>query len=374
MPIDTLFKAIELADIDAFQVLIGADADIDEIDLDEYQATPLSYACDRGAEAFVTALLDAGADINRAAFAPPLVAAATHGFGNIVSRLIAAGADLSAADESGQTALWIAAARGFADIARLLVEAGADPTQADLDGKLPAVIAEENGHGELAAYLNQPFVFPESHPLWEHSDRNAKTAAKARLDELAAPTQTAEDLPQWTFSKGMATLKLGDGCVTQDFTSLASSGNVEVTRAMLDASLHPDWVMFRGQPTALMQASRSGELGVVELLLERGADPNYRDDRGQSALHLALFKPSPRRHPPVVERLLAAGADPNAADNAGQRPLHMAIHHAVPAIVKALINAGGDPFIRDRAGRMPADWLQGAGKNAAAVKKLLEEA
>ncbi|WP_224244720.1 ankyrin repeat domain-containing protein [Hyalangium gracile] len=366
-----LFEAIEHADLSALERLLAAGADPDEADVHAYQATPLSYACDRGETGAVRILLSAGADPNVSAYAPPLVAAATHGFAELVEILLKAGASVNDADETGTGALWIAAANGFADIARCLVEAGANREQADHDGQSPADVALENGHAALANYLADPTRYPATHAFWRSSKKNARKAAQARRDAVqkeAAGGAPAE--PEWTFSGGIAR----SPWATQDFPSIASQGNLKLARAMLDAGLDPDWTQFKGHATALMQAARAGELAMVELLLTRGARPGHRTEKGLTALHMALFKPSARLHTPVVERLLAAGADPNAADQEGQRPLHMALSHAIPDIVKALIAAGGDPFLRDRAGRAPADWAPTRGKHAATIQALLEEA
>jgi len=54
--------------------------------------------------------------------------------------------------------------------------------------------------------------------------------------------------------------------------------------------------------------------------IEAGADPNGRDDGGDTALMVAADK----NWPEVVRALLARGADPNAAGRDGATPLHNA--------------------------------------------------
>jgi len=59
---------------------------------------------------------------------------------------------------------------------------------------------------------------------------------------------------------------------------------------------------------------------VAVALIEAGADPNGRDDGGDTALMVAADK----NWPEVVRALLARGADPNAAGRDGATPLHNA--------------------------------------------------
>ena len=57
-----------------------------------------------------------------------------------------------------------------------------------------------------------------------------------------------------------------------------------------------------------MAASLAGKLAVVELLLAKGADPNARGPRAQTALMWAVAQ----KHADVVKLLLARGADVHA--------------------------------------------------------------
>jgi hypothetical protein len=59
---------------------------------------------------------------------------------------------------------------------------------------------------------------------------------------------------------------------------------------------------------------------VAVALIEAGADPNSRDDAGDTALIVAANKGWPE----VVRALLAKGADPNAASRDGETPMHNA--------------------------------------------------
>ena len=85
-----------------------------------------------------------------------------------------------------------------------------------------------------------------------------------------------------------------------------------------------------GGYTALHLAVMKGELELVKLLLELGADPNRQADEARTVLPLALVHGCNLQ---VVELLLEAGAHLEAPDDNGFRPLHAAAEvGSVPGI------------------------------------------
>jgi uncharacterized protein len=91
----------------------------------------------------------------------------------------------------------------------------------------------------------------------------------------------------------------------------------EVTRLLLDAGSDITRRDARLQ-TALHYASAAGA-NAVSLLLNAGADVNAADSDGETALHLAAEQGSVG----TVFALLDRGADPNVRDNAGRRPVDL---------------------------------------------------
>jgi len=67
-------------------------------------------------------------------------------------------------------------------------------------------------------------------------------------------------------------------------------------------------------------AAAKGYSEVVAILLQHGADPNQKDQLGNTAMHLAACT----NHVPVVTLLLRAGTDLNTIDNNGRTPLQLA--------------------------------------------------
>jgi ankyrin len=83
------------------------------------------------------------------------------------------------------------------------------------------------------------------------------------------------------------------------------NGNAAILRKLLDAGADPNTATPGGE-TALMTASRTGNVEAVTLLIDRGANVNARDTvRAQTGLMWAVTE----NHPSIVKLLVARGAD-----------------------------------------------------------------
>jgi ankyrin repeat protein len=96
--------------------------------------------------------------------------------------------------------------------------------------------------------------------------------------------------------------------------------------------------VVQGGFTALLFATRSGDLEIATHLVGGGADVNDTSLSGTSALVVAAHS----GHTALATFLLEQGADPNAAD-AGYAALHTATLRGDQALVKALLARGADP-------------------------------
>jgi len=72
--------------------------------------------------------------------------------------------------------------------------------------------------------------------------------------------------------------------------------------------------------TKLHTAATYGRLAEVQMLLDQGANANYKNSFGETALHLA----AKAGHKEVVRLLLEAGSDGMAKNNDGKTPRHLA--------------------------------------------------
>ena len=120
-------------------------------------------------------------------------------------------------------------------------------------------------------------------------------------------------------------------------------------RELLERGADPNVRNFRGETPLHRAAIRNPDLDVSRTLIGAGADPNAQDEKGATPLHRAAHNPSTGR----ADLLIEAGADVGARDNSGATPLHRAAESGHAAMIVRLVEAGADPNARDQAGQTP---------------------
>ena len=104
----------------------------------------------------------------------------------------------------------------------------------------------------------------------------------------------------------------------------------------------------------MLRAARKGDTDIVQTLLEKGADVNFKGERGYTALINASSGTS--SNPETVRLLLSRGANVNAKNDANYTALHLAVEHYSGSsdekerkqmeIVDALLSKGADITVR----------------------------
>lgn len=124
-------------------------------------------------------------------------------------------------------------------------------------------------------------------------------------------------------------------------------GDVEVVRLLLDAGADPD--LKSGGYTPLGRAALLGHGQVAERLLKAGANPDLKSSDGNTPLTAAASM----NRVGVIQALLASDADPTLYNRLGRTPLSIAALEGFDELVRLMISAGIDVNMRDENGNKP---------------------
>lgn len=325
----------------------------------------------------VHSLLNDGADVNLSAGdgTTALAWAAHRNDLEMAEALLASGADVNHANVYGATALHEAAANADAPLVALLLEAGANPDATLLSGETPVMGATNRGRVEAVSSLLSGGANPN--------------ASESKYGQTALMWAAAEKYPAVT------KVLIGHGAdvsapSNSGFTALmfaAQQGDVESGRALLAAGADPNELMPGSEVTPLLIASAGRHEEFVAQLLDNGADSDAVDERGYTSLHHAAWI---RASVGIVELLLAHGADPNvklqqeqreegqidvdlrqntytdtAINLQGATPFLLACEVSSIGAMRALLDAGADPLIGTAQNTTPLVLAAGGGTDFA---------
>jgi ankyrin repeat protein len=226
--------------------------------------------------------------------------------------LIRAGANVNAANDLGATPLWTASLNGSEVMVRRLLDAGANPNAALLAGETPVMVASRSGYPAVVQQL-----------VAKGADVNAR-GARGQTALMWAAAQKHPEVVKILLAHGADVHARSDEW--KEVMAVPPHGLLEYNRAIP-----------RGGDTALMFATRAGDLASATLLAAAGANVNDADAWGVSATVLAVHA----GHGELAEFLLEHGADPNAA-KAGFSALHAAIMRRDEKVVGVLLARGAD--------------------------------
>mmetsp|Transcript_6234 Transcript_6234/g.18805 ORF Transcript_6234/g.18805 Transcript_6234/m.18805 type:complete len:1604 (+) Transcript_6234:403-5214(+) len=211
--------------------------------------------------------------------------AASSGAYSVCNLLIEHGALVDARSAKRQTPLCLAAQRGHVNVVRLLLAEGANPNHEDDQGFTPLHLGALHGYDAVLGAL-----------IEAGANVNAKNAAGTTAICYAVQRRHAKCVR--ILINGGAKL-----CVPGSSPLLfiaADEGDVECVKALLDSNtpldcranikvlINKDYEMMDSLSPLHLAASK-GHNGMVELLLDRGADVDERSSKGWSALDFAVL-------------------------------------------------------------------------------------
>ena len=336
--------------------------------------TALMLAARTGKVEAVKALLDHGAQVNAKEGwhgETALIWAAGENHPEVIRLLLAHGADpnsqathllypemkaapaqvLSKLPKGGLTALMTAAREGSFESAQVLLKAGADPNKRDPNNMSALLIAISNAHYDVANVLIQNGA--------DLNDGSLAVAVDVRDAEvLRAATNHADELSAMDIIKALiAKGAKPDSVLSDPIPAKKALGGAP--NAPMDAP-------------AFYRAAKFGDLEVMRLLLDKGADATHALKDGSTPLMVASglgAKPaqavdyekqvSEEDMITAVKLCLYHGADINAADGTGMTALHGAALKGADKVVQYLADQGAKLDAKDKRDRTPFDVARG---------------
>lgn len=116
-----------------------------------------------------------------------------------------------------------------------------------------------------------------------------------------------------------------------------------VKKFLEEGDIDVNWVSYTHDCCPIHVASQ-GKPEIVRMLLDKGANVNVKDVRGNLPIHHAAMK----GHSEVVQILLDAGSEVNTQEKNGWTPLHCAAYWNRIDVVKCLLKNSADVSIQNK--------------------------
>jgi ankyrin repeat protein len=273
-----------------------------------------------------------------------LMYAAREGELNAVTALADAGANLDVADPEGSTAIVIAIINGHYEVAARLVEKGANPNIGDAAGMAALYATVDMVHP--ASLTNRP-------PQPRTGSLSPEELVPVLLKYHADPNQPLK-APLLLRQHTGGDASLGGGATP--LMRAAKAMDLGLMRTLLDGGADPSRTLTNGTTTISIVMSGRGArpltpdapiFQAVKMMLDHGMDVNATGAGGATLLHQSLD-----RGEVFVRMLVEHGAKLDIKDATGRTPLDIAL--GVPPAAVAAAPAGPPAGGRGGRGGPPA--------------------
>lgn len=338
-------------------------------------------------------LIRCGAEVGRCG--PAMLHAASEGWLDLIRILFYGGVRLDIQAEDRSTPLHLAAAKGHADLVRWLLYAGSNPKARNSERLTPLGLARRLLSGDELARIEEAFAEHAEEMLELRARSMTLEEAILHLDHrvLRHLLEAGTD-PNVPGASGMAPLAIAAArSATRMFTALLKAGanpnvttangdcllgwtiregKLELARMLIDAGANlDDEISWDDTWISMPQAAlRTGDQGLFELMVQRGADIYGRRNGGHSLLHRTAENGDVKASEYLLRRFCGPyGLPPGAKPRCNQHgvldrdtPLHAAARYGHPEVVELLLRHGADPEVAfaSFAETSGIDWRQWA--------------
>jgi len=341
-----LMTAARTGDVDAVKVLLARGADVNARE-SWHGETALMWTVSERHPAVARELIAKGADVNARSAV------------NKWERQNSAEPREKWLPLGGLTALEFAARDGCVACIPVLLDGGADINAADQDGITPLLSSLINGHYDVAGMLIEKGADPNI------ADRTGRTALYSAVDDHTMPASNRPSPKE--IDNELTSLEVVKTLLARNANVNAQLKQQQPYRTKLDRG---DDTMLTTGTTPLLRAAKAGDVTVMKLLLDKGADPKLATRNGINPLMAAAGlgtkeeDTTGRRKSQAdaiesIKLCLAAGIDINAVDGRGQTALHGAAFWGLDDVVQFLVDHGARLDMKDRQGKTPLDSAMG---------------
>ena len=238
------------------------------------------------------------------------------------------------------TPLIYAARANSVDAARVLLDAGADVNQVTRYGWSPLLAATQNRNYQMGKFL-----------IERGADVNIANKGGWTPLYLATDNRNLEGGDYPTRAPDMDHLEY-----IELLLEAGAEPNAQLTESTETRTVFTNQWLDEDGATAFLRASQSGDVELMRLLLQHGADPKIYTKLGVTPLAVAAgigwvegitSERSAQQTVEAVKMLLELKIDPDYQAETGRVALHGAAHKGATEVVRVLVAAGARMDIRD---------------------------
>ena len=275
----------------------------------------------------------------------PLLFAAQQGDVESARVLLAHGADINEATPEDGSALVVASASGHEKLALFLLEKGANPNAKDGFGISPLHYALHEGMLAISSYVSRP------------TDRlgwlrpNMPELVKALLARGADPSARIEhDFPPYDYlpvsrSNGLNLPQITMVGATPFFLA-ASAGDPGLMKTLVEGRANAKLTTSANTTPLMVAAGMAHERGGISFGVQYGEEREQSPEEQKRTLE-------------AVKLAYDLGADINAVNEKGQTALHAAVYMGWTDVVKFLAEKGANLNVKDKYGETPVSIALG---------------